>query len=232
MTFLLTKIPTVEDLICDAFTAYLKEIRWGEYQPNYKNVNISNDHPFEELLGNVNDNEPRPNLFPSVTIVASNDGEVPGMGKNWKVAVLDKGDIDGMDPHEWYTSYSALDDLKTVFLTKNQIFGMQHHTMWRDSASIEIWTENIQIKNELYNLALAFLQGPKILQLKQEHDIIIPSNSIQGQRSGYYNFDFGRVLYGGRIAFTADYKVLQAVYDSEKETLAEIEHSYREVIHG
>lgn len=232
MKFVLTKMPTVEDVLCTAFKAYLGDVRWGEYQPNFRNVNVSNDHPFEELVGNINNTEPRPNLFPSVTILSSNDGEVPGMGKGWRPVFLEKTDLVGMNPLLWYTSQSVLTDLTEIFKTQNQVFGLQHHTMWRDSVSIELWTENIQVKNELYNLAMAFLQGPKMLQLKIDHDITIHSNSIQGQRSGYYNFDFGRVLYGGRLAFTADYKVLQAVYDSDIESLAEIEHSYREVIHG
>lgn len=230
MKFILSNIPVVEDLLRVAVKTYFQDLRWHEMYPHHPGINISTDHPFERLLdvSNGNDNT----LFPAITIVSSSDSEIPGASKNWEPTTLEDGDIDEFDNLPWYVSDTALADLQTALTEKTQIFGLKHATTWRDSVSFEIWTENMQVKNDLYNLLMGFLSGPKIMEFKQAHGITIHSNSIQGQRSGYYNYDFGRVLYGGRIAFQADYPILQAVYDTEIESLAEIEHSYREVLHG
>lgn len=229
MKFILTKIPVVEDALVKALAEYVGELRWHEMYPNHPSINLSNDHPFEELLGGTGN---APNLFPSITVSSSNDNEATNMPKGWSVVQLDEGDLDGMDGLSWYVSEGSLAYLKTALHQKKTVYGLQHQTVWHDSVSFEIWTENMQVKNDLYNLLLGFLSGPKILQLKQERGITVFSASIQGQRSGYYNFDFGRVLYGGRISFTAEYPVLQAVYDTEIGTVTDILHSYREVIDG
>ncbi len=228
MKFVLTKIPVVEDLLVLALQDYIQELRWAEMFPNHTNINLSNDHPFEELLGGTGD---IPNLFPSVTVVSANDAESSGMAKGWKEETLQSADMQGFDREGWYVTEGALADLVAA-LAVSDVYGLSHTTVWKDSVSFEIWSENAQVKNDLYSLLVGFLTGPKIMQLKQERNIVIPSSSINGQRSGYYNFDFGRVLYGGRITFTADYQVIQAVYDSEIGTLAEIRHTYQEVLNG
>lgn len=228
MKFVLTKIPVVEDLLVSALRVYVQELRWAEMFPNHTNMNISNDHPFEILLGGTGD---IPNLFPSVTVVSANDAESSGMAKGWKEETLQSADMATFDRSGWYVTEGALADL-TAALAVADVYGLSHTTVWKDSVSFEIWTENSQVKNDLYSLLMGFLTGPKIMQLKQENQIVIPSGSINGQRSGYYNFDFGRVLYGGRISFTADYQVIQAVYDTDIGTMAEIRHTYREVLYG
>lgn len=229
MKFILTKIPIVEDLLVAAFRAYLKEIRFAEQYPHHKNIGVSNDHPFERLLSGEGD---APDIFPSVTIVSSNDSETPGMAKGWAASELRPEDMQEFAAQGWYVADSAKNDLIAALAQKGSIFGLSHSTLWRDSAAFEIWTENIQVKNDIYNLVLGFLTGPKVIELHNEHGLVIHSNSLQGQRSGYYNYDFGRALYGGRIGLSVDYPVLQAVYDTEIGSIREIEHSYREVIHG
>lgn len=229
MKYIMTKIPIVEDALVSAFGAYLKELRFGEMYPYHKGVNISNDHPFEKLLDNQDGVS---HLFPSITIVSSNDNESSGMAKGWQATTLERGNLDGIDPKEWYLAKSALSQLQGSLDEKGFLYGLQHSTVWRDSTTFEIWTENIQVKNDIYNLVMAFLTGPKVLELHTQYGFVIHSNTIQGQRSGYYNYDFGRVLYGGRVTLAVEYNVLQAAYDTDVSSLAELEHSYREVLHG
>jgi hypothetical protein len=233
MTYILTKMPTVEDLLADSIKAYLLTVNWGEFYPNYADLNISNDHPFEELLSNANDSTtPRPNLFPSITVVASNDGEVPGMAKGWKVESLSSGDLDSLISDDWYMPDTTLNDFKAALVAAGKVYGLSHTATWRDSVSIEIWANNAKVKNDIYNLCLAYLQGPGALGLKQSDELTIFSGSIQGQRSGYYNFDFGRTLFGGRISFNVDYLILQAAYDTTIVSLEAINHTYKEIING
>jgi|WetSurMetagenome_2_1015567.scaffolds.fasta_scaffold91645_2 hypothetical protein len=214
--YIMTKIPVTEELLKDSFSTYLNtNIKWGEQYPNFKNINISNDHPFEQILGGP-DGSVRPDLFPSVTIISSNDGEVPGMGKNWEIAELDKGDIDdSFKKKDWYLSATSLAAVKEHLTANNVLYGIQHTTTWRDNVSFEIWAENLRVKNDLYNLILGYLTGPEMIQLHKDTNVVIFTNTIQGQRSGYYNFDVaGRTLYGARFTMNVDYPVLQVSYDT------------------
>lgn len=219
MKFILTKIPMVEDVLVASLRTYFAELDWPGLYPNFATLNISADHPFEQLLGGNGD---APSLFPSVTVVSSNDNESGGMGREWLVSTIKDGDLAEFSGDEWFVSADALAHLKTALHQNGEVHGLRHQTMWHDSVSFEIWAENMQVKNHLYSLLLGFLTGPKIMQIKQDHGITVFSNSINGQRSGYYNFDFGRVLFGGRVAFAADYPVVQAVYDTDIATVRDI----------
>jgi hypothetical protein len=229
MKFILTKIPVIEDILVASLRTYLKELRFAEMYPFHKNLGISNDHPFERLLASEG---VEPDLFPSITVVSSTDGESPGMAKGWKVSTLENGDLDDFKAQDWYVSETAKNDLSAALVQHGHVYGLSHETMWRDSTSIEIWTENIQVKNDIYNLVMGYLTGPKVLELHNTAGLVIHSNTIQGQRSGYYNYDFGRTLYGARVSLSVDYMIVQAVYDSDVSTMAELEHSYKEVLHG
>lgn len=228
MIFIMTKIPTVENILVTEIKQYLKTIRFSEQYPHHKGITVSNDHPFEALLSGDSSG----NLFPYVTIVSSNDGETPGMPKSWQAAELVKEDISAIDPYEWYMSESEKTDMLSYFDARDKLFGVQHSTSWRDSTSFEIWSENMQVKNDLYNLIIGYLTGPHVVGLHQTHGFVIHSDSIRGQRSGYYNMDFGRTLYGCKIDLQVDYPIVQAVYDGEISTFGELIHSYKEVIHG
>lgn len=228
MRFILSKIPVVEELLRTAITGYFSDLRWSALYTNFPSINVSNDHPFERLLDGSEDNT----LFPAITIVSNTDGEIPNASKGWETAELDDGDLDGFDNLSWHVSDDALSDLRGALAEHKKVYGLSHSTVWRDSVSCEIWTENMQIKNDIYSLLLGYFTGPTIMEFKQATGVVIPTNTVKGQRSGYYNYDFGRVLYGARISLEADYPILQAVYDTTIEDLAEIQHSYREVLHG
>jgi hypothetical protein len=228
MKFIMTKIPVVEnDLVAD-FKEYIKTIKFAEQYPNHAGLTISNDHPFEALLNG----DGSANIFPCVTIVSTTDGEVPNMAKGWADTRLERGDLDAINPAEWYMADSSRDDLVEALVAKGAVYGVRHSTMWRDSTSFEVWSENLQVKNDLYNLILGYLTGPHVIRLHQNHSFVIQSDQIRGQRSGYYNFDFGRTLYGCKIDLRVDYPIIQAVYDTDITTLGELLHSYKEVLHG
>lgn len=228
MTYIMTKIPVVEDILVKEFKEYLSNIRFREQYPNHKGITVSNDHPFEVLL-NGNGSA---NIFPYITIVSSSDGEPPGMAKGWSEAQLDQGDLDSVNPLEWYMAQTSLDELRSQVSSKGAVYGLQNSSVWRDSTSFEIWSENIQVKNDLYNMILGYLNGPHVIGLHQKYGFVIQSDTIKGQRSGYYNMDFGRTLYGCKIDLQVDYPIVQAVYDTEIATLADLIHSYKEVLHG
>lgn len=228
MKYILSKIPIVEDLLRNAIGEYFSTIRWSGLFANYPAITISNDHPFERLLNGDENNT----LFPTITVVSNTDGEIPTASKNWETQILETSDLVDLDNLSWYVSDDALAELKAVLATQEKVYGLSHSTTWRDSVSCEIWAENMQVKNDIYSLIMGFLTGPSIMEWKQASSIVVSSATIRGQRSGYYNYDFGRVLYGARVSFEADYPIIQAVYDTEIRTLDDLNYSYREVLHG
>ena len=113
-------------------------------------------------------------------------------------------------------------DSRTVGENIGGIYGIKADSKRRDNISIEIWCENNQLKNELYeHLNLFFTCSlDRILHEKfKMFDCAIFGNKVHGERSSNYNFDFDVPLTGSHIAFSVDYNVSQIILDTEIENL-------------
>lgn len=113
-------------------------------------------------------------------------------------------------------------DSRTVGENIGGIYGIKVDSKRRDNISIEIWCENNQLKNELYeHLNLFFTSSlDRILHEKfKMFDCAIFGNKVHGERSSNYNFDFDVPLTGSHIAFSVDYNVSQIILDTEIENL-------------
>jgi hypothetical protein len=112
--------------------------------------------------------------------------------------------------------------------TDKRIFGTTCFIRRRDHISIEIWAENPQLKNELYELIRLFVCGFmkdylaelyrgffKELEGGGESPLVIFDGSVRGQRSNNFNVDFGIELFGAHISFDADYIIEQSVVDTD-----------------
>jgi hypothetical protein len=111
--------------------------------------------------------------------------------------------------------------------TDKRIFGFTQFIRRRDHISIEIWAENPQLKNELYEIIrlfacgfmrhyLAKLYGGYFKELDGgDVPFAIFDGSVKGQRSNNFNIDFGVELFGAQITFDADYIIEQSVIDTE-----------------
>ena len=113
-------------------------------------------------------------------------------------------------------------DSRTVGENIGGIYGIKVDSKRRDNISIEIWCENNQLKNELYeHLNLFFTCSlDRILHEKfKMFDCAIFGNKVHGERSSNYNFDFDVPLTGSHIAFSVDYNVSQIILDTEIENL-------------
>lgn len=110
---------------------------------------------------------------------------------------------------------------------KQNLYGISLTTRKRDNVSIEIWSENNQLKNEIFEQLRLFLSTSamdKVLNKKfGMFDPVIPDTSINGQRSNNFNFDFDVALYGAHISFEIDYWIQQIVIDTEIQSIKEIE---------
>ena len=115
-----------------------------------------------------------------------------------------------------------LADSRTVGEEQGGIYGIKIDSRRRDNISVEIWSENDQLKDELYEHLNLFFQCSldRILHEKfKMFDCAIFGNKVSGERSSNYNFDFDVMLSGSHITFSVDYNVSQIILDTEIENI-------------
>lgn len=113
-------------------------------------------------------------------------------------------------------------DSRSTPESEGGVFGIKIDTRRRDNISVEIWSENDQLKNELFeHLRLFFCCSlDRILhETYQMFGCAIFGNKVSGERSSNYNFDFDVLLSGSHITFSVDYNVSQIILDTEIEKL-------------
>ena len=116
----------------------------------------------------------------------------------------------------------AIADSRTVGEEPGGIYGIKIDFKRRDNISVEIWCENDQLKDELYeHLNLFFTCSlDRILHEKFKFfDCAIFGNKVSGERSSNYNFDFDVLLSGSHLTFSVDYNVSQIILDTEIEKI-------------
>lgn len=113
-------------------------------------------------------------------------------------------------------------DSRTTSEEEGGVYGIKVDYKRRDNISIEIWCENNQLKNELYEHLNLFLTCSldRILQEKfKMFDCAIFGNKVSGERSSNFNFDFDVPLTGSHLAFSVDYNVSQVILDTDIENI-------------
>ena len=113
-------------------------------------------------------------------------------------------------------------DSRSTATEEGGIYGIKVDTRRRDNISVEIWCENDQLKDELYeHLNLFFTCSlDRILNEKfKMFDCAIFGNKVSGERSSNYNYDFDVLLSGSHITFSVDYNVSQIILDTDIENI-------------
>lgn len=108
-------------------------------------------------------------------------------------------------------------DSRTKDGKKGMVYGIKTNAKRKDRVSVEIWAENNQLKNEIYeHLRLLFSTTFEEV-LREQYELFNPvifDGSISGERSSNYNFDFDCILCGSHISFEVDYDVCQVLIDT------------------
>lgn len=115
-----------------------------------------------------------------------------------------------------------LADSRTVGEEQGGIYGIKIDSRRRDNISVEIWCENDQLKDELYEHLNLFFSCSldRILHEKfRMFDCAIFGNKVSGERSSNYNFDFDVMLSGSHLTFSVDYNVSQIILDTDIEKI-------------
>lgn len=114
-------------------------------------------------------------------------------------------------------------DSRTTEESAGEVYGIKVDTQRRDHVSIEIWSENNQLKNELYEHLRLMIASSLDYILHERYSMFGPSisdSSVNGERSSNYNFDFDCVLCGSHITMDIDYTVSQIILDTDVQSLS------------
>jgi hypothetical protein len=226
----------LEQAITDLINRYFDTMRLDSFYKNF-HIKATLDHPFAIALKEKTLNAA--DLFP-VVVVSSYDDNKPSelidLSPQIEGLGLEQEDIDtitkytekivingkekervipGLFP---IAESSILEAIKNTITKNGLIYGFSVRTYRRDRISLEIWTENAQLKNEIYEHLRLFVIGNLriIMEKKYEFfDIKIDDDKINGQRSGTYGDIFDVILHGANITFDVNYAITQFVLDTE-----------------
>lgn len=204
--------PDIENIIAnDLREFFISDVKFNELFPNDQ-IKVSTDHPFVQLMNQEISEGEKYDLsaFPSVTVVDTNFSkliETPVVPQAIKVkkAILDEIKTGGRD--QFIMSKQALLSLEAAFSEKEELSGEGYETFRKTQIAIEIWAGNNLLKGKIFDLVSLYLIGSRRFNLHNNKNTTIEEETITGERSGIYNFDFGEILYGGIIRFDVGYKV-------------------------
>jgi hypothetical protein len=236
MIFFLNRGLILEREIVKALKSYFSITGVPEFYENFT-VSVTNKHPFARMLLSETPEQEAASLFPAVIVAAESDSKPSELINlaDFQYFALEPADINGApgasDIEQRYMMMTAkkMSELRTAMdaRTDKRLFGISCFIRRSDHISIEIWSENNQLKNELYELIRLFVCGFLHQYLEKVYQdffkelgegnspLAIFDSSIQGQRSNNFNLDFGVELFGANITFDADYIIEQSVIDTE-----------------
>jgi hypothetical protein len=239
MKYVVTRMPHVTDLTtAEMRTYFYEDVRVAEIWPNFGNVRISGEHPFASLYDQeVNGKTVPIGLFPAITVICGTDQKYPPNELPYILSDVVIGDAEVADMaqpeaerRERYivseATIKALQQLRHDGVTIRATGTTAHRRL---NFTLEIWAEQTNIRDRLFDLSLTFLTGPRRLQLKEDYDIVVADDTVTGERSASYNFDFGKILYGGVMNCAIDYSIGTYIVDTDILLGTEVHHFVQEV---
>jgi hypothetical protein len=241
----------LEQAVCSLLDEYIHTIQIDKTFKNF-HTHVTLRHPFAHLFAEKD--LKAADHFPAIVVSTYDEGkpsELDGLrpvmqGSSELDAVGINGeDIDViLDVEETVTvkgkkekhqkpgipivaSPDAIKTIRETLEKQDMVYGNSVRTYRTDNISIEIWAENEQVKNQIYEDVRLFTLGSmrNILFSKYENnDLKIDEESIRGQRSGAWNIDFAVPLAGANIRFEANYAIEQILINTELKEL------HREII--
>jgi len=228
MKYILNVVPDLEEILIKELKQHLfEDVKFAEIFPNFGNARVSATHPFAFLLEQEINGDPIPvSLFPSVTLVNTSDIKnptlnIPALEENVIITPTEVADIEN-NKDRYILSEQTLVALKELVKTSLPATGFTNYR--RANIVGEIWSENPVVKNKLYDLVVNFLIGQNRFTIRESYGITVVEDSVQGEKSGNYNYDFARMLFGAILRFNVDFITRQYVLDTETEIMAEVDH--------
>ena len=245
----------LEQAICSIIHDYFDTLHLENKYQNF-HISVTTEHPFAELY--LHDNLNAADSFPCVVVSTQEDrkpsefeelapNEVSGIGLSEsdleaitkttetyynKKGVLKTREIPGLCT---VVDDKTLEAIRETIEKQTYCYGYSIRTRRKDTIGLEIWAENVQLKNEIYEQLRLFVTSNLRHILTDKYpffDIAIFDNTIVGHRSNNYNFDFDVALSGAHISLDVNYCVEQIVLNTEltdvsKEIITEaLNHGY------
>ena len=238
MIFFLNRGLILEQEVVKALKKYFSIIDVPGYYKNFT-VSITNEHPFARILLSEYPEKATASLFPVIVATTVNDSkpsELMHLASSSYMAIEpadikegQNGEPSAIEKRYMMMTPKKMSELRAAMEARQdkRIYGTSFFIRRRDSIAIEIWAENPQLKNELYELIRLFACGfmreyldktysDYFSELNEAGGILtIFDSSIRGQRSNNFNLDFGIELSGAHITFEADYIIEQSIIDTE-----------------
>jgi hypothetical protein len=231
--YFLNKGLVFEEAVRDALTKYFSCLDIDKMFPNHT-LNITNEHPFAQFLDNKS-NDNGASLFPAVVITSETDVHAPPGGHFHETErlILEPADVDKLIDYGYLIEPETVEKIRNEFSGRDKLYGFTHIIRRSERISIQIWAENIKLKNYLYEMIRLFITGglhESMEEYRTKNNLVIFDETVTGQRSGTYSDAYGVTLAGANIVFDADYIIEQSFIDSE---LIELNKPvYVEVKHG
>lgn len=225
MIFYLNRGLILEQAICQELEDYIDKIHLDETYPNF-HVKVTNNHPFADLY--LHSTVTAADVFPSIVVTSETDNKT-----NDEMQLGEDGTAIGLELSDFETFIDETDKLpgictlcdpesekkiRKIYEKAELIYGIKIDQRKTDRISIEIWADNNQLKNELYEQLRLFISGYMQTLLKNKYSgfgIDFFDGTVRGERSNNYNVDFDIALSGAHISFEMNYCISQIVLDSE-----------------
>lgn len=231
----------LEQAICAEIRKYFNTLK---LQDTYKNFNIAvtTEHPFARMY--LDSNLRASDTFPCIIVSTGEDTkpqdfnllsphiEAVELNKNdidiilnTKEKIIKEGGIVEEKNIEGLCTVANKEDTELLYKVleeRGAVRGISYRVRRKDNISLEVWAENVQLKNELYEELRLFVLGVLRDVLSQRYeffDIAIFDDTIIGHRSNNYNMDFGTVLSGSHIGFDVNYCIEEILLDTNIESL-------------
>jgi len=239
MIYFLNRGLILEQLVEKGIETYFSLLRVDKYYKNYS-IKITNEHPFAQLILSDGPATNAASLFPVIVVATEHESKPDELSQltDWIESMCiepadlraEEGEKSEIEKRYDMITPRIMQELREAMDAREdkRIFGSSFFIRRRDRISIEIWAENPQLKNELYELIrlyvcgfmrnyLAELYRGYFSELKEggESPLVIFDSSVRGQRSNNFNVDFGIELVGSHLTFDADYIIEQTVIDTE-----------------
>jgi hypothetical protein len=115
-----------------------------------------------------------------------------------------------------------VDRLKAEFDNRpdddKKLYGWSFIERRSERISVQIWADNIKLKNYLYEMVRLYVLGGMmecLEPLKERNNLVMFDENIVGNRSGTYSLAYGMRLAGANIAFDMDYLIEQSFIDTD-----------------
>ena len=199
-----------EIILTNLILEYMGKVGFDSILPNFQHVRVGAEHPFALFLYNdENGQEYDFNILPSITITDSGEDEtLDTLGIGYEPQTVDakyvaylSGQLFNASTNNGFlvTSSSNITNLQNAVANGTVLSGTKRWMTQRHSIDLEIWAENKNVSALLFDLVNTFILD----YMDQMHDLGIDFTSIGGRRSGDFNLDYGRLLYGASITFNA-----------------------------